>query len=83
MFFAFYLKFPPNKYQEVGTNESGGFAEKHFFEKYEFRPINWEEDLKSEKILIVAAPSEIPGSVTPSKIIYNPDKSPAILIIEK
>ena len=83
MFFAFYLKFPPNKYQEVGANESGGFAQKHFFEKYEFRSINWEVDSKSEKILIVAAPSEIPGSVTPSKTIYNPDKSPAILIIEK
>lgn len=83
MFFAFYLKFPPKDYQEVDANESGGFAEKHFFGKYEFRPINWEEDSKSEKILIVAAPSEVPGSITPTKTIFNPDKSPAILIIEK
>src|SRR5665811_705190 len=61
MFFAFYLKYPPDKYQIFAKDQSGGFAEKHYFDKYEFRPIDWDKDSKEENVLFVGKPEEFPA----------------------
>ena len=83
MFFAFYLKYPPKEYQSYGSQESGGFAEIHKFDKYEFRPLNYAKDIKDSNVLLIGIPSEFPGSVTPLKTIYYPDGKPVIEIVGK
>jgi hypothetical protein len=82
MFFLFYLKYSPEKYQKIGVNSSGNFDAHHSFEKFVFRPINWNEDYKLRDIMILGTPSEIPGKIA-TKIIRNLDGSPAIIIVEK
>lgn len=86
MFFAFYLKYPPDEYQRYGAKESGGFAEVHAFGKYEFRPINWIQDSRLSNALYVGTPEEFPTIgrfFTPLKIIYYPNGKPAIYIVGK
>ncbi|HYM65182.1 MAG TPA: glycosyltransferase family 39 protein [Candidatus Sulfotelmatobacter sp.] len=83
MFFAFYLKYPPNKYQKYGVKESGGFAETHYFDKFEFRPLNYEKDSKDPNALLIGTPHEFPGSITPLKTIRYPNKDAVIEIVGK
>lgn len=86
MFFAFYLKFPPKEYQKYGSRESGGFAEKHYFGKYEFRPLDFAKDSKNKNTLLIGIPSEFPvtgKNFTPLKIINYPDGTPDVEIVEK
>jgi 4-amino-4-deoxy-L-arabinose transferase-like glycosyltransferase len=83
MFFLFYLKYDPKKYQEAGGTISGGFAESHKgFEKYTFRPIKWEEEERSEKILYVGRPQDFPQGVKLIKTIYFLNGEPAICLVE-
>lgn len=79
MFFAFYLKYPPEEYQRSNVG-SGGFAVDYAYDKYEFRPINWDKDSKLENVLLIGTPFEFPKSITPEKTINYLDGEPAILI---
>ena len=81
MFFAFYLKYSPKEYQKYGVKESGGFAEVHYFDKYEFRPLNYEKDSKESNVLLIGNPQEFPGSLTPLKTIYYPNGKPVLEIV--
>lgn len=83
MFMAFYLKFDPLEYQKYGIKESGGFAENHYFGKYEFRPIDWSTDSKSPNTLLVGTPLEFPSSAAALKTVSYPDGKPAIKIISR
>ncbi len=79
MFFAFYLKYPPSKYQKIGENSSGSFAAHQSYGKYEFRPINWGNDSLEKNVLYVGNPDEIPQQAA-LKTIYNLDGTPAMRI---
>ena len=70
IFFLFYLKYPPEKYQEAAKNVSGGFSESHAFSKYEFRPFSWEEEERSSRILFVGRPDDFPEDTSTVKTIY-------------
>jgi 4-amino-4-deoxy-L-arabinose transferase-like glycosyltransferase len=60
MFFLFYLKYPPVKYQEAG-NASGGFREIHQFDKYEFGNIDFSKDTH-DRTLFVGRAQDIPST---------------------
>lgn len=63
MFFLFYLAYDPHTYLQEGGTSSGGFAEvKNKFGKYEFRPINWNEETRDGTILYIASPTELPNA---------------------
>lgn len=82
MFFLFYTKFDPKKYQELGGTLSGGFREDHKgFNNYSFRPI----DFNNEKsgTLIVARPKDIPEDAKVLKKISYLNGEEAIYIVEK
>jgi len=81
MFFLFYTKYSPEKYQEIGKDSSGSFASHHSFGKYTFRPINWQEDSLKKDTLLVGSPGEIPNGVNTLKTISNLDGTPAIKIV--
>ena len=80
MFFLFYLKYPPQNYQKVSEHSSGGYGASHFFDKYTFKPIDWEKDSVKKNVLFIGVPSEIPNRVPVIKIIHNLDGTEAIRI---
>lgn len=76
MFFLFYLQYPPEKYLAEGGTKSGGFAEsENKFDKYEFRRINWDLEEKSERILYIGKPDELPGEGDESIYYLNGEKA--------
>ncbi len=83
MFFLFYLKYPPDLYQKEAQNASGGFREDHKFGKYEFRPINWNEDSSKNNTLFVGRPTDFSQNTRILKKIDYPNGLPAIYIAEK
>lgn len=61
MFFLFYLAYDPLKYLAEGGTASGGFAEKrNRFDKYVFRPINWNNEVHDGTTLYIGSTEEIP-----------------------
>ncbi len=81
MFFLFFSKFPPEKYQ-ASEPVSGNFLTNQQFDKYSFRPINWSEDSSTQDTLFVGLPSEIP--VTEAVFtVYYPDGEPAMVMAER
>ncbi len=78
MFFLFYTKYNPQKYLSEGGTKAGGFAAEHTaFEKYIFRPINWDEDKFLKKTLFIGRPGDLPDNI--GKTINYLDGSPAII----
>ncbi len=64
MFFLFYLKYDPVLYLEGGGTKSGGFAEyRNRFGIYEFRPIQWSNEIHDGSILYIGTPGEISGQL--------------------
>lgn len=59
MFFLFFLKYDPRLYLAQGGTSSGGFSELNHFDKYEFRPIQWDQERLDGKTLYIGSPSEI------------------------
>ena len=57
MFFLFYLKYPPAKYQMSPHNINN-----HNFDKFEFRKIDWEKDQNLENTLFVGRPTDFNAS---------------------
>lgn len=83
MLFLFHSRYDALLYQKQGGTQSGGFAETHKFDKYEFRPINWEKEIENKEILYVGNPEDFPISVKPIKIFYNLDGTEAIKVVKK
>lgn len=81
MFFLFYLKYPPAKYQEVGKYSSGGFAEHHAFDKYEFRPIDWEKDKLLQNTLFIGRSKDFPDEIKGAYVIHFLDGEVAMKIV--
>src|SRR3989344_1096269 len=64
MFFLYYLKYDPQKYLAEGGTASGGFAEmRNKFDIYEFRPIDWEKEIKDGMTLFIGTPQEISSNI--------------------
>ncbi|RJQ37743.1 hypothetical protein C4559_03340 [Candidatus Microgenomates bacterium] len=82
MFFLFYLKYSPEIYQKEVKYASGGFRENHSFGKYEFRPIEWNKENRSPKILYVGLPTDFPKKEDVIKTIYFLNNQPAIKIVK-
>ena len=83
IFFLFYMKYDPASYISGGGSETGGFAERHSFGKYEFRPIDWNAEQIPGRTLYVGRPVDFPGNIPAVKTIYYLDGSPAILVVER
>lgn len=83
IFFLFYLKYPPQVYQQEAKSVSGGFRETHRFGKYDFRPINWNTESKEKGTLYIGRPFDFPqndqGHV---KTINFLDGTAAIKLVE-
>jgi len=71
MFFLYYLKYDPVKYQKDGGTLSGGWAEEgNKFDKYEFRNFDYEKT-KNGKTLFIGSPKEFsPNAQVLRKIKY-------------
>lgn len=82
MFFLFYLKYDPKKYLAEGGTASGGFAEyRNKFDKYVFRTIDWDKEVKDGKTLYIGTPGEIP--VANLETIHYLDGTEAMRIADK
>lgn len=81
IFFLFYLKYDPFLYQKEASNVSGGFAENHYFGKFEFRPIIWEKEKKDRRTLFVGRENDFPDTNV-IKTIHFLDGKEAIKIVE-
>ncbi|EKD86822.1 MAG: hypothetical protein ACD_37C00135G0002 [uncultured bacterium] len=79
IFFLFYLKYPPQSYQEIAT--SGAYGVKHEFAKYKFDQLNWQKG--NPDILYIGGPNDFPTEalINFKKIVYNPNGSPAMLAV--
>lgn len=81
MFFLFFLRWDPVKYLAEGGTASGGFKEvKNKFDIYEFRPIDWDNEVKDGSVLYIGTPLEIPKA---QKTIDYLDETEAIRIADK
>ena len=81
MFFLYYLKYDPNKYQNEGGTRTGGFKEEHRFGKYEFRVIDWNKEESGN--LYVGRPEDFPQETRALKVIDYLNEKAAIKIITK
>lgn len=82
-FWLFYSKYDPIKYLEAGGTVSGGFLEtRNHFDKYQFRPIDYNKQSKEAKTLFVGLPSEIPADSRTLKKIDFLNGEPAIYIAD-
>lgn len=82
MFFLFYLKYDPVRYLAEGGTASGGFREvRNRFDKYEFRPIYWDKEIKDGSTLYVGTPVEIPNPNLTSVACL--DGMPAVSIADR
>ncbi|MEK7580978.1 MAG: glycosyltransferase family 39 protein [Patescibacteria group bacterium] len=82
-FWLYYLKYDPLKYQQGGGTVSGGFLEdRNKFDKYLFKPINFDSQSQEAKTLFVGLPSELPKDGRLVKIINYLNGEPAIYIFD-
>ncbi|OGE03742.1 hypothetical protein A3B51_00705 [Candidatus Curtissbacteria bacterium RIFCSPLOWO2_01_FULL_41_18] len=83
-FWLYYLKYDPKKYLAEGGTVSGGFLEtRNKFDKYLFKPIDFEKQAGEAKTLFVGLPSEFGQNAHILKIIYYLNGEPAIYIADK
>src|SRR3989338_5671253 len=81
-FWLYYLKYNPQKYLTEGGTVSGGYLEdKNKFDKYFFKPIDFDKQQKEAKTLFVGLPSEFPSNIKILKIVYYLNGEPAIYIV--
>lgn len=77
IFFLFYQKFSPKKYQQSNHDVIS-----HNFENFEFRRINWEDDKFSDNTLFVGRPSDFSGESKILKEVKYLNGETAIKIVE-
>lgn len=81
MFFLFYLKYDPALYQKESRLASGGFRENHYFGRFEFRPIVWDEEERGDT-LFIGRPNDFPESINALKTVYYPNGEPAMKMVK-
>lgn len=83
IFFLFYTKFDPKKYQETGGTISGGFKEPHRgFDNVTFRQIDWNKEEKNGKVLYVGRADDFPSGINVLKNISYMNGKTAIKIVD-
>lgn len=81
MFFLFYSKYNPYRYQQEGGTKSGGFAKFHKIGKFHFRPIEWEREKKDSNILFVGNLNDFKNDYTVLQTFHNLNQKDGIVII--
>jgi len=82
-FWLYYTGYEPEKYLKEGGTVSGGFLEeRNKFDKYYFKPIQFESQSRQAKTLFVGLPSEFPTEAIILKKILYLNGEPAIYIAE-
>ena len=81
MFYLFYTKYDPKKYQNQGGTISGGFRENHKIDNLYFEPFNFTSNKYPKGTLFVGNPNEFPKSIIPIKTFRNLDGREAIKIL--
>jgi len=82
-FWLYYLKYNPQKYLAEGGTVSGGFLEdRNKFDKYFFKPIDFDKQQKEAKTLFVGLPQEFPSGANVLKVINYLNGEPAIHLVE-
>ena len=80
-FWLYYLKYDPKKYLAEGGTVSGGYLEdKNKFDKYFFKPIDFELQRTEAKTLFVGTPKELPTDASILKTINYLNGEPAIYV---
>lgn len=81
-FWLYYTKYDPRKYLAEGGTVSGGYLEdRNKFDKYLFKPIDFNDQQKEAKTLFVGLPSEFPPNIKILKVVYYLNGEPAIYIV--
>ena len=81
-FWLYYSKYDPKTYLQEGGTVSGGYLEdRNKFDKYLFRPIDYERQKNEAKTLFVGTPEDFPGGEKPIKIINYLNGEEAIYIV--
>ena len=82
-FWLYYLKYNPQKYLAEGGTVSGGFLEdRNKFDKYFFKPIDFDKQQKEAKTLFVGLHQEFPSGANVLKVINYLNGEPAIHLVE-
>lgn len=82
-FWLYYLAYDPIKYQNEGGTVSGGFLEnRNKFDKYQFKPIEFNKQRQESKTLFVGTPGEFGTDIKVIKQINYLNGEPAILIVD-
>lgn len=82
-FWLYYTKYDPVKYQKEGGTTSGGFLEdRNHFDKYQFKPIDYNKQKLESKTLFVGTPTEVGGGAKILKTINYLNGEPAIVVFE-
>ena len=88
IFLLFYSKYNPSEYQKIAVRyppTEDGFVHVKSFDRFEFRDINWGEDIKISNRLLIDNPSKIPKSLKnsfQSQVIGLPNGKTMFTIIE-
>ncbi len=81
-FWLYYLKYDPSKYLSEGGTVSGGFLEdRNHFNKFFFKPIDFNKQSKEGKTLFVGLPSEFPQNAKILEEVDYLNGEPAIYIV--
>lgn len=82
-FWLYYLKYDPEKYLVEGGTVSGGYLEdRNKFDKYLFKPIEFEKQRTESKTLFVGTPKELPTGANVIKQINYLNQEPAIYVFD-
>jgi len=79
IFFLFYLKYPPQKYQKESLHKPANADQA--FGNFIFRPLDWKNELKTKDILYIGSPRDFESDYTVQKTIYYPDEKPAMMLV--
>ncbi len=89
IFFLFYSKFDPKTYQATAVRyppTDDAFVHVKSYDRFMFRPIDWEEDMRRSNILLVDFTSEVPKLINygndPREQIVQKNGLPLFTIIE-
>lgn len=80
MVFLYHRRFDPALYRSLGGTSSAGYAEKHAFGKYEFRPIRKDEEF-APGVLYIGNVSDFPADTKPLAEFVNSNGTIAIVAV--
>lgn len=82
MFFLFYSQYDPVLYFDQGGTVSGGYDEAHKIDKYEFRPIEWEKEIRSKDVLYIGNIDDFPKEIAFKQEFKLLNGERAIIVVE-